>query len=354
MSNDFSSNIISWYLRNQRDLPWRHTRNPYQIWLSEIILQQTRVAQGLDYYNRFVHTFPTVTDLANASEQEVLRLWQGLGYYSRARNLHAAARQIQDLYQGEFPSHYKEIRALKGVGDYTAAAIASFAFDLPYATVDGNVFRVLSRYYGVDTPIDTTSGKKLFDQLAQSVLSAHDPATHNQAIMEFGALQCVPQSPNCEVCPLVDSCLAYGKGIISELPVKKGKTQVKKVYLYYFNVVAEGQQLLRHRSSKGIWKNMYDFPCVESDTPLTLRQIVDHRLVEGLEEHSLGDSVMVDSGIRHLLSHRDLNVTFFKLKLTTPFSLHSNDQKQYQWVGEQERSLYPVPRLIELFWEKEE
>jgi A/G-specific adenine glycosylase len=229
----FGSIIINWYKKNKRDLPWRHTKDPYLIWLSEIILQQTRVEQGLPYYFRFSEKYPTVGSLAIAKEDEILRLWQGLGYYTRARNLHAAARQIKNEFGNKFPTDYSNIRSLKGVGEYTAAAIASFAFDLEHAVVDGNVFRLLSRYFGIKTPIDTGEGKKKFTALAGKLMKSYPPAIFNQAIMEFGARQCRPASPDCEVCPLNSSCYAYGKNTVSKFPIKKNKVKSRNRYFNY-------------------------------------------------------------------------------------------------------------------------
>lgn len=225
--NIFSGTLLDWYAENKRDLPWRNTTDPYLIWISEIILQQTRVAQGYEYFLRFIKRFPDVVSLAAASEDEVMKYWQGLGYYSRARNLHAAAKSMK----GTFPKTYAEVRALKGVGDYTAAAICSFAYDMPYAAVDGNVYRVLSRYFGIDVPIDSTEGKKTFTALAGEVLDKSRPADYNQAIMDFGAVQCTPQSPNCLFCPLSGSCRALSEGKVQQLPVKQHRTKTTNRYL---------------------------------------------------------------------------------------------------------------------------
>lgn len=227
--NIFSGTLLDWYAENKRDLPWRNTTDPYLIWISEIILQQTRVAQGYEYFLRFIKRFPDVVSLAAASEDEVMKYWQGLGYYSRARNLHAAAKSMK----GTFPKTYAEVRALKGVGDYTAAAICSFAYDMPYAAVDGNVYRVLSRYFGIDVPIDSTEGKKTFTALAGEVFDKSRPADYNQAIMDFGAVQCTPQSPNCLFCPLSGSCRALSEGKVQQLPVKQHRTKTTSRYFNY-------------------------------------------------------------------------------------------------------------------------
>lgn len=288
----FATILELWYDRHGRQLPWRQTRNPYHIWISEIILQQTRVAQGHDYYQRFVKRFPTVEALASASTDDVMQQWEGLGYYSRARNLHAAARQIQE--RGHFPTDYDAIRALKGVGDYTAAAIASFAFGLPYAVVDGNVYRLLSRYFGIETPIDTTRGKKQFTALAATLLDARHPALYNQAIMDFGALQCVPKNPDCQRCPLADSCQAHGEGRVAMLPVKSRRTAVKERYLTYI-LLFDGEAIYIHRRPEGdIWAGLYEPLLIEDLTPSTLSLLQGKAVVAQLHR------------LRHQLTHRTL------------------------------------------------
>ncbi len=235
----FSNTLIYWYLQNNRDLPWRKSKNPYFIWLSEIMLQQTRVAQGLAYYLKFTTTFPTVFDLAKADESTVLKMWQGLGYYSRARNLHFSAKQISNELNGIFPSTYEEIIKLKGIGDYTASAISSICFNEPTAVVDGNVYRVLSRYFGLNTPTNSTSGIKEFKTLAQTLIDISQPGTYNQALMDFGALHCKPQNPLCETCPFSDSCVAFEKKLTKELPVKEKKIKVRKRYFNFLVIKTE-------------------------------------------------------------------------------------------------------------------
>lgn len=261
--NLFATTIIDWYKENKRDLPWRDTKDPYKIWISEIILQQTRVVQGYDYYCRFMEHFPDVETLAKASEDEVMKCWQGLGYYSRARNLHEAARTIAE--KGAFPVRYEEVRALKGVGDYTAAAICSFAYDMPYAVVDGNVYRVLSRWLGVEEPIDTGAGKKLYASLADEMMDKSRPALYNQAIMDFGALQCVPSSPSCLFCPLSDSCVALQKNLVGKLPWKSRKTKVLDRYFSYIYVRAGVHTFIKRREAGDIWQNLYEFPLIETE-----------------------------------------------------------------------------------------
>ena len=252
----FATTLVDWFRKNGRDLPWRQTRDPYAIWLSEIILQQTQVKQGWEYWERFMHRWPTVEALAAATEDEVLREWQGLGYYSRARNLHYAARQIVE--RGSFPNTIAEIKQLKGVGDYTAAAIGSIAFGLPAAVVDGNVYRVLSRYFGIDTPINTTEGKKLFAAMAQEQLPPQEASVYNQAIMDFGAIQCTPQSPDCSVCPFMESCDAFRTNRIQELPVKLKTLKIRERHLIYIYIRYKGQTAIHRRGAGDIWQGLWE------------------------------------------------------------------------------------------------
>ena len=265
----FAPKILNWYREHQRDLPWRQTRDPYRVWLSEIILQQTRVAQGMPYYLSFVETFPTVYDLAEAPEEQVLKLWQGLGYYSRARNLHTTAKMVVSEFDGKFPHTYEELKTLKGVGDYTASAIASFCFDVPEPVVDGNVYRVLSRYFGVDLPINSTEGITYFKELAREVMDAENIRDYNQGIMEFGAIQCAPKKPYCLLCPLQESCVALKENKVDILPIKLNKTKVRNRYFNYLVWLdGNGNTVLEQRKGKGIWQNLYQFPLLETDGPL--------------------------------------------------------------------------------------
>ena len=252
----FALTLLEWFRENGRELPWRQTSDPYAIWLSEIILQQTQVKQGWDYWERFMRRWPTVEALAEASEDEVLREWQGLGYYSRARNLHTAAKQIVAL--GHFPHTLEEIRQLKGVGDYTAAAIGSIAFGLPAAVVDGNVYRVLARHFGIDTPINTTEGKKAFQTLAQSLLPEGEASHYNQAVMDFGAIQCTPQAPKCEICPLMESCVALREGRVGELPVKRKTLKIRERHLIYIYVRCQGEVAIHRRGPGDIWQGLWE------------------------------------------------------------------------------------------------
>ena len=328
---EFANTIISWFQENGRALPWRETKDPYAIWLSEIILQQTRIAQGWEYWERFMAQYPKVEDLAAASEDEVLRLWQGLGYYSRARNLHAAAKQIVAL--GEFPDTLEDIKSLKGVGDYTAAAIGSFAFDIPAAVVDGNVYRVLSRYFGIDTPINSTQGKKEFAALAQSLIPASDAAAYNQGMMDFGAIQCTPQSPKCLLCPLAETCVALREGRVEDLPVKLKTLKVQTRRLNYIYIRCNGEIAIHRRGEGDIWQglwepyNVSDLPALPTfDAPLVLKA----------------------KDVKHVLTHRILLADFYLLE-TKNRPLLPDD---YIWIKESEISEYGIPRLIEILLEK--
>lgn len=309
----FSKILTYWYSVNKRQLPWRETTNPYCIWLSEIILQQTQIKQGLPYYEAFVSTFPTVFDLAKASENEVLKLWQGLGYYSRARNLHAAAQYVVNECNGVFPNTYKGLLQLKGVGDYTASAIASISYGEVCAVVDGNVYRVLSRYFGVQTPINTTQGAKEFKALAQSLIDYNDPATFNQAIMEFGAVQCKPKSPDCSVCPLQDSCVAFRDVKIDSLPVKLKAAKVKKKYFNFLVILTpKGNTLVEQRKGQGIWQNLYQFPLIESKNLLELQDLqVTLQQHELLEDKQFEVYLYNKDTIIHKLSHQHLYTRFW-------------------------------------------
>lgn len=340
----FSKSITHWYSINKRDLPWRKTKNPYLIWLSEIILQQTQVSQGLPYYEAFAARYPTVYDLASASESEVLKLWQGLGYYSRARNLHAAAQYIVNQLHGEFPDSYKELRTLKGVGDYTASAVASFCFNEATAVVDGNVYRVLSRYFGVFTPINTSKGAKEFKALAQELIDTNKPADYNQAIMDFGSLQCKPLNPFCESCPLNTSCMAFNENTVSFLPVKKKVTKVQKKYFNFLVFVSkDNRTVLERRLGKGIWQNLYQFPLIETqantDFKTIKKQLLNHDL---LCDKDFELSQYNPVPIVHKLSHQHLYTTFWLVNV---------DQLKPYGIPVSEVYSYAVPVLIEKFIE---
>lgn len=338
MEQEFSKILRDWYGKNGRNLPWRTTRDPYKIWLSEVILQQTRVDQGLPYYHRFAETFPSIVDLANAPEDQVLRLWQGLGYYSRARNLHAAAKQVRDLHNGAFPASYPEIRSLKGVGDYTAAAIASFAFDLPYPVVDGNVFRFLSRFTGDATPIDSTAGKKHFTALASELLDPAHAAEHNQAIMEFGALHCKPANPLCESCPFQFACGALIDNQVANLPVKEKKQQVRDRWLHYFFVTNGHETLLRKRTGRDIWQGLYEFPMTETLEPGTLISPVQLLKDTGLNLPKATITGKVQ--LTHLLSHQRLHAV---IRLVETRNL---EHEGYTVVSLDRLQDYGLPQLL--------
>ena len=340
----FSKILIHWYSINKRDLPWRQTKDPYRIWLSEIILQQTQVKQGLPYYQSFIKEFPSVFELANADESSVLKLWQGLGYYSRARNLHASAKYVTNELKGVFPNNYKDLLKLKGVGDYTASAIASICFDEVTAVVDGNVYRLLSRYFGISTPINSTNGIKEFKLLSQELIDKNNPADFNQAIMEFGATQCKPQNPDCFVCPLNKKCIAFNFNTIKELPVKIKSGKVKKKYFNFLVLIAEdGKTLLEKREGKGIWQNLYQFPLIETtknEDTRTFKEIVKGHT--SLKEMNFKISLYNEEVIIHKLSHQHLFTKFW--------IVHVNRLLE-DGISTSEIHDYPVPILIENFIE---
>jgi A/G-specific adenine glycosylase len=342
---NFNTSLVSWYHRFKRDLPWRDTRDPYKIWLSEIILQQTRVDQGMAYYQKFVSKYPTASDLAAASEDEVLKDWQGLGYYSRARNLHGSAKKIVQEHNGGFPKTYADILDLKGVGEYTAAAIASFAFDLPHPVIDGNVMRVLSRFFGVFDPIDSKEGKRKLQQLAQEHLLKEDPSTYNQAIMEFGALQCVPVNPNCNICPLLAGCAAFKTNAVSQLPYKAKKTAVKELFVYYAVIEFEGSVYMKKRSGEGIWEGLYDFPSIEKENALHDDEVLDV-LKEHLKVEESIIQVEISKEYKHILSHRRLKARFFHIKLSNKWHKMPQGAIEIHWDNITEKG---IPRLIEKY-----
>ena len=328
---DFTVVIEQWYKQHKRKLPWRETTNPYYIWLSEIILQQTRVEQGKAYYERFVNTFPTVEALAAASEEEVLLLWQGLGYYSRARNMHRAAQHIALL--SSFPSDYKSILALPGVGPYTAAAIASFAFGQPYAVVDGNVYRVLSRYFGIDIPIDSVEGKKHFKALADELLDCKFPSLYNQAVMDFGAVVCKPSGADCISCPLCESCVALAQNSVQRLPVKRKKIVQRIRYFSYVYVCTDEEVLICKRTKDDIWKGLFEFPLVESEVELSLSDLQ--------QKFPLGLWSLLKQRYVHQLTHQRLVVNYYRLQLQKKVFSFSGI-----WVKKAELSNYAFPQLL--------
>lgn len=310
----FSKTLITWYLDNKRDLPWRKTTDPYQIWLSEIMLQQTRVAQGLPYFLAFTEAFPTVFDLAEADEEKVLKLWQGLGYYSRARNLHATAKHISEELNGNFPNNYKDLLKLKGIGEYTAAAIASFSFKECVPVVDGNVYRVLSRYFDIETDIASSGAKKEFTQLASELIDRKNPELFNQAIMEFGALQCVPKSPDCNSCPLNNSCLALAKNKVTQLPIKLKKQKITNRFFNYLLILDnKNQAIINKRTQKGIWHNLYEFPLIETEQKEN-EDIIQQK-IKSLFKNVNAITLLESESVVHKLSHQHLHISFWKVNL---------------------------------------
>lgn len=335
------SNILTdWYKINKRDLPWRNTTDPYKIWLSEVILQQTRVDQGFAYFQRFVQQYPTICDLAAASEDDILKLWQGLGYYSRARNLHGAAKQVSEEYGGKFPSQYNEILSLRGIGEYTAAAIISFAYNKPYAVVDGNVYRVLSRIFAIDTPIDSTSGQKEFALLAQELINDKQAALHNQAIMEFGALQCTPASPKCNDCPASDICLAYSRNKVSKYPFKQGKTKVRHRYFNYFDIRLGNAMYLNKRTAKDIWQNLYELPLIETEDSIDITSLSSSSSFISLFENSEIEKIERVCEFKHVLSHQIIHAVFYKVYIN---NLINGD---YININSEQVEDYAIPQLI--------
>jgi A/G-specific adenine glycosylase len=319
MKATFTQQLLKWHsTQNSRDMPWKGEKDPYRIWLSEIILQQTRVEQGRAYYERFVATFPTLVELANAADQQVFKLWEGLGYYSRCRNLLATARFIRDEYGGVFPDNYSSILALKGIGPYTAAAISSFAYNLPYAVVDGNVQRVLSRYFGINTPVDETAGRKLFDSLAQSLLPPGKAGIYNQAIMDFGATVCKPRGALCESCVQRKDCVAFASGTVEQLPVKAKSIAIKERWFTYYVVLQAQKVWVKQRTAKGIWQNLYEFILEEEPGPFTTRKTVP----EWLSPHkTIVRTLKADSGaFRQQLSHQTIHARFIIVNLPDTFT----------------------------------
>jgi A/G-specific adenine glycosylase len=320
-NHPISDKLIAWYKKYKRDLPWRNISDPYKIWLSEIILQQTQVVQGLSYYIKFTETFPTIIDLANAPEDQVMRLWQGLGYYSRARNLHSAAKEVKINYKGKFPNTYESIKALKGVGDYTAAAVSSFAFNLPHAVVDGNVYRVLSRLFNVNTPINSTRGKKEFQLLANELLNHKNPGLHNSAMMEFGALWCKPQNPKCEECPLQEYCLAHEKNTVNLLPLKDKKIKIRNRYLHYFIFNFKDSVYVQKRTEKDIWQNLYEFYLIETEEDTSPELVLKNTNLKKLIKEINVISIKAEK--KHILSHQHIYATFYEIKIKTPINSES-------------------------------
>ncbi|MGE4308542.1 A/G-specific adenine glycosylase [Bacteroides sp.] len=344
MEKEFARLLIEWYHEHKRDLPWRNTNDPYLIWISEIILQQTRVAQGYAYYQRFIERFPNLESLAAAEENEVLKYWQGLGYYSRARNLHQAAISVN----GVFPVKYEDILKLKGVGIYTAAAICSFAYNQPHAVVDGNVYRVLSRFFGVNEPIDSGKGKKIFASLAHDLLDKVQPALYNQAIMDFGALQCTPLSPDCTVCPFKNRCFAFNHNMVSSLPIKQNKTKTSERFFYYLLIRDNGNIYLNKRTENDIWKNLYELPLIESNTALAVDDFIRKQEFASIFKENSVVNVRLLNKTKHVLSHRIIYADFYELEAQ---DIKMDFLSKYTRLNMADLELYPVSRLMHNFFE---
>jgi A/G-specific adenine glycosylase len=345
---NFTKTLERWYQKNKRDLPWRRTKDPYRIWISEIILQQTRIEQGLDYYLKFLEKFPDINSLAEADEEEVLKIWQGLGYYSRARNLHSAAMEIMALHHGVFPKTYDGIRKLKGIGDYTAAAIASIAFRISTPVVDGNVLRLFSRFFGINEPIDKVKGKAAILGKANQLINPEHPGDFNQAIMEFGALQCKP-APNCNICPLKSVCVAFQQKTVTELPVKSGKQKQRTRYFYYFFLLSgRGKSrsvYLKKRTGTDIWKNLFDFPLIEKEKAVSYNKLIQSQEWNDLFSGKKVKLLKESKPYRHILSHQIIVAKFYQLEIA------SQSHMPYLKVASDGIGKYPVPRLVEKYLE---
>ena len=350
---NFSKKLVSWYLENKKILPWRSTDNPYFIWLSEILLQQTRVEQGLQYYNNFIYRFPEIKSLAEAKEEEILKLWQGLGYYSRARNLHFASKQIINDYNGEFPDKYEDILKLKGIGPYSAAAIASIAFNLPYSVIDGNVLRVISRVFGIKTPVDSTLGKKEINAVLNNLIDKKNPGTFNQALMELGALVCKPQNPLCNNCVFINECFAYNNKSISLLPFKSKIVKQRNRFFYYIVITSTdkiGSYIyINKRIHKDIWKNLYDFPLIETENEFSFS---DNSIFKAIENFLNTDKFTIKSisgQYKHKLSHQTIYAHFIELQIDSIDKLKILEN--YYNINIEDLSKYPIPKLIDNYIE---
>ena len=344
MKNNFLLPIYYWFEFNKRDLPWRNTSDPYKIWISEIILQQTRVQQGINYYFNFIEKFPHIQSLAAASEDDVLKTWQGLGYYSRARNLHKSAKIIEKEFKGVFPSKYSEILKLKGIGPYTAAAIASIAFQQPYPTIDGNVYRVLSRYFGISDATDSTLGKKVFLKIATSLIPTQNPGFHNQALMEFGALHCTPVNPDCQKCPVLSGCYAFKNKQVQKLPVKsKKKPSHTRFFYYFFFDLGDHTFLEKRTSDNDIWKNLYQFPLFETTNELDDYQVLQWKTLGEIKNNWV--VIKISAPKKHILSHQNIIARIVHIEILE----NSGLSKKYIQVNKKDISKFDVPRLVEHF-----
>jgi A/G-specific adenine glycosylase len=339
--------LQDWYAANKRDLPWRGTKDPYLIWISEIILQQTRVVQGMDYYNRFVRRFPDIQHLAEAEQVEVLKFWQGLGYYSRARNLHEAAQTIYWHLNGVFPNRYDELLALKGIGEYTAAAIVSLAWNQPYPVVDGNVYRVLGRLFAIETPVDTAKGQKEYREVATLLMPPEKAGLHNQAIMEFGALQCVPHHPDCVSCPFSATCAGYASGNVHQYPVKQNKTKTRDRYLNYFFILLGRDTYINRRTGKDIWEGLYELPLIETKTPMDITDLQNEAAFRQLFDATGQPVISLKAcDVKHILSHQILHANCYQVEIQK----ENATLKQYLKIPVPVIDEYPFPKLISTFF----
>ncbi len=341
--------LLKWYREYGRDLPWRGTTDPYKIWISEIILQQTRVAQGRDYYLRFIGRFPDIQSLAAADEEEVLKLWQGLGYYTRARNVHAAAKQMMSTFHGTFPSTHSHIISLKGVGEYTAAAIASIAFNEPYAVVDGNVFRVVARLFAIELSIHTSEGKKMIKEIAQSLLDPENPGRYNQAVMDFGAMICTPAQPKCMSCVLQEYCMAFSENRIGKFPVNDRKISVKDRYFNYLHIQHHGNTFLHKRNGSDIWKNLFEFPLIETPGPSDFAELEKTKAFRQLFSKVSSLSVDHRLTIKHQLTHQAIHTHFYRIII--PDELPYNPPQEILKIENEQLQDYPVSRLMHKYLE---
>jgi A/G-specific adenine glycosylase len=339
----FRKILLLWYSSNKRDLPWREKPSPYNVWISEIILQQTRIDQGIKYYYKLISKYPDLKSLASASEQDILKMWQGLGYYSRARNLLSASKQILNNYNGIFPTSCIELKKIKGVGEYTASAVASIAFNEPVAAIDGNAYRVLSRIFSINLPIDTATGKNYFKKLANEIIDRKNPGDFNQAIMDFGSLQCIPVSPDCTVCPFHNECSAFLKGMVHKFPLKKGKTQLRNRYFHYL-VIEQGPYILfNKRIQNDIWKNLYDFPLIETSQPIDHSELIFAEKWKNIFNQEKASITHISEDLIHLLTHQRIHTRFYHI---LPDSL-KNIPSQFSLIDKKDIFDLPVPKIIE-------
>ena len=348
----FSDKIISWYIINKRDLPWRKTADPYKIWLSEIILQQTRIEQGLKYYLKFIDNYPDINSLAEANEEQVLKLWQGLGYYSRARNMHKTARIIVDKYYGNFPDNYSDIINLKGIGDYTAAAIVSFAYNQAYPVIDGNVMRFLSRFYGIKTAINSAKGKKQLFALALELIDQEQPGEFNQAMMEFGALQCKPHNPDCKKCIFQSECKAYKQGSVPDIPVKITNIKVRKRYFHYFVLIYNGQIYLNKRIKNDIWQNLYDFPHLEANRFYPKSRVIEKFTSQFNISQDQIQILNTSDEYKHILTHQRILARFYVIAFQDQLifqKIKTLNSNQFICIKKETINKYPLPRLIDKY-----